>query len=148
MKKFLMILFTALLMAAVLPASASSDDRPIDLAELPAKSQQFLRDHFSGVEISYVTVDDEFFDVEYKVLFVSGVKVKFSKNGEWAEIDCKPAEVPVTILPAAIHKEAQNRFPKAHIVQISKERRGYEVELSNGLELTFDRNFRLMGIDD
>jgi hypothetical protein len=39
-------------------------------------------------------------------------------------------------------------FPGAFVVKIDKERYGYEIELSNDLELKFDKRDNLMNIDD
>ncbi len=147
MKKILNTLLLAGLLLAALPAAAD-DDRPISKAELPARSQQFLAQHFPDVEISYATVDVEFFDKEYKVLLVNGAKVTFAKNGDWKEVTFKHGEVPAAITPKPICEEVARRFPAQTIVQIEQDARDYEVELNNGVELTFDRKFRLRNIDD
>ena len=98
-------LFAGLLLAAlfaalsILPASAGND-RIIVVGELPAAAQQFITTHFKGVEVSYAKVDEDWFDKEYKVVFVNGSKVEFLKNGDWKEVDCKYGEVPAGVVPA------------------------------------------------
>ncbi len=147
MKKFVIALILSVAALSTIPAVAD-DNRPITTAELPQKAQQFIATHFAGEEVSYATVDTEFFDKDYKVLFVSGAKVTFSKSGDWREVDCKHGEVPAAIVPARIAEQAKTRFPQQRIVQIDQDLRDYEVELDNGIELTFDRSFRLIRIDD
>jgi hypothetical protein len=39
-------------------------------------------------------------------------------------------------------------FPGKHIDSIEKKYNGWEIELSNGLEITFDSNFNVTGFDD
>ena len=39
-------------------------------------------------------------------------------------------------------------YPKNKITSIDRDRRDYEVELDNGLDLKFDLKFRLIDIDD
>lgn len=39
-------------------------------------------------------------------------------------------------------------YPKNKIVAIDRDRRDYEVELDNGLDLKFDLKFRLIDIDN
>ena len=39
-------------------------------------------------------------------------------------------------------------FPGVFVVKVDKERYGYEIELSNELELKFDKKGNLMSIDD
>lgn len=147
MKKFTILLASLFLTLSILPASAAGD-RIITVGELPASSQQFIQTYFKGVEVSYAKVDEEFFDKEYKVLFVNGAKVEFLKNGDWKEIDCKYGEVPAGIVPKPILDCVAGRFAGRKVVCIDRDRRGYDVELDGGLDLEFDSNFRLIDIDD
>ena len=98
MKKLMMILAGAALLATSAPAFAGND-RPIAVGELPAVSQEFIKTHFAGVEVSFSKVDEELFDKDYKVVFVNGAKVEFAKNGEWKDVECKYGEVPAAIVP-------------------------------------------------
>ena len=146
--KNLTIIFASLaLMASTLTAFAGND-RIITVAELPAVSQQFIKTHFAGVEVSYVKVDEEMFDKDYKVVFVNGSKVEFAKNGQWTDVDCKYGEVPAAIVPQQIRDYVTKNYPKNKIVAIDRDRRDYEVELDNGLDLKFDLKFRLIDIDN
>lgn len=137
MKKLMMILAGAALLATSAPAFAGND-RPIAVGELPAVSQEFIKTHFAGVEVSFSKVDEELFDKDYKVVFVNGAKVEFAKNGE----------VPAAIVPQQIRDYVTKNYPKNKIVAIDRDRRDYEVELDNGLDLKFDLKFRLIDIDN
>ena len=44
--------------------------------------------------------------------------------------------------------EVKARFPGNSLVELKKDRRGWETKLSNGLEIEFDKNFRIVDIDD
>lgn len=147
MKKYT-ILLTALFVAySAFPAFADND-RIITVEELPAPARQFVDTYFRGVEVSYAKVDEEWFDKEYKVVFVNGAKVEFLEDGLWKELDCKYGEVPAAAVPRQIADEVARLFPGRKIVSIDRGRRDYEVGLDNGLELTFDRKFRLTEMDD
>ena len=147
MKKFTIILASLALMASTLTAFAGND-RIITVAELPAVSQQFIKAHFAGVEVSYAKVDEEMFDKDYKVVFVNGSKVEFAKNGQWTDVDCKYGVVAVAIVPLQIRDHVAQHFAGRKIVSIDRDKRGYEVKLDNGLELKFDLKFRLIEVDD
>ena len=147
MKKFTIILASLALMASTLTAFAGND-RIITVAEFPAVSQQFIKAHFAGVEVSYAKVDEEMFDKDYKVVFVNGSKVEFAKNGQWTDVDCKYGEVPAAIVPQQIRDHVAQHFAGRKIVSIDRDKRGYEVKLDNGLELKFDLKFRLIEVDD
>ena len=147
MKKFTIILASLALMASTLTAFAGND-RIITVAELPAVSQQFIKAHFAGVEVSYAKVDEEMFDKDYKVVFVNGSKVEFAKNGQWTDVDCKYGEVPAAIVPQQIRDYVAKNFAGRKIVSIDRDKRDWEVKLDNGLDLKFDLHFRLIEIDD
>ena len=147
MKKFTIILASLALMASTLTAFAGND-RIITVTELPAVSQQFIKAHFAGVEVSYAKVDEEMFDKDYKVVFVNGSKVEFAKNGQWTDVDCKYGEVPAAVVPQQIRDYVAQHFAGRKIVSIDRDKRDYEVKLDNGLELKFDLKFRLIEVDD
>lgn len=147
MKRLTIILAPLFVALSVLPASAGND-RIITVEELPAASQQFISTCFKEVEVSYAKVDEEWFDKEYKVVFVDGSKVEFVRSGAWKEIDCKYGEVPAGAVSAPIRDCVAARFPGRRIICIERDRRNCEVKLDNGLELEFDADFRLVDIDD
>lgn len=147
MKKFT-ILLAALLAVCTTVAALAGNDRMISVGELPASSQQFINTYFKGLEVSYAKVDEELFDKSYKVLFVDGSKVEFRRNGDWKEIECKYGEVPAGIVPRPIRDCVSTRFAQRRIISLDRDRRSYDVELDNGLDLEFDSSFRLVDIDD
>lgn len=55
--------------------------------------------------------------------------------------------MPAAVIPAAIASYVKENYPGATIRKIEKERREYEVRLSNRVELTFDLKLRLVDID-
>lgn len=147
MKKLTIIFASLALVASTAPAFAGND-RMITVGELPAASQQFIKTHFADLEVSYAKVDEEMFDKDYKVVFVNGSKVEFTKNGQWKEVECKFTEVPAGIVPQQIADYVTKNFAGRKVVSIDRDRRDYEVKLDNGLELKFDLKFHLIEIDD
>ena len=92
--------------------------------------------------------ENDFFDKKYEVIFTNRSRIEFDKNGIWTNVDCRNSVVPSEIIPKAIKHHVQTHYPDQKVVQIEKENRGYEVELSKGLSLEFDKNIRLIDIDD
>ena len=130
MKKLLIL--AAAVFALGTSTVSADNDRPISVSELPEKAQQFIRQHFPNEKVSFAKMERELFDTTYEVIFTSSSKVEFLKNGDWKEVDCKYSTVPAAIIPQ----------------QIDRDKRDYEVKLTNGLELTFDLKFNLIDIDD
>lgn len=145
------ILATLLCTFAVVFA-ANAEDKPINLTQLPAVSQQFIKKHFSDKQFSYATKDTDLFDGEYKVVFADGDKVEFDSKGNWNDVECRQSAegVPAAIIPASIQKYLTQHYKTAKVVDIEydKEFRSmYEVKLNTGLELKFDKQGTLVGID-
>lgn len=146
MKKLLLLIASAILLST-LPASAG-DDRPIAYGDLPAAARELLAAHFDGLRVSRSSVERSLFDREYTVVFSDGSKIEFDKEGAWTKIECRRQAVPQALVPQAIRDAVAADFEGARIRSIERDRREYEVELENGLDLTFDRQFRLVEVDD
>ncbi len=146
MKKW--TLLTAVLLLLNISAVRADDDRPIQAAELPRQAQEFIQKYFPQSEISYAKMERDFFDTTYEVVFTNSSKAEFRKNGDWKEVDCKYAALPEGLVPPQIAAFAADRYPGTKIVRIERDKYEYEVKLSNGIELTFDRKFNLIDIDN
>lgn len=126
----------------------AGNDKPISFGELPATAQAFVRKHFPQVDVALTKMDSDFFNKDYDVIFVNGDKIEFDKNGNWKEIKCAPGGfVPPAAIPSQIQTYLTRNYPNTSVVKIERDRKDYEVKLSNGRELKFDKQFRLIDID-
>ena len=141
MKK-LMIL-TTILMALGISTACADNDKPIAVTQLPQKAQLFIKTHFPKEKVALAKLERDFLETRYEVVFTNGSKVEFLK-----EVECKYSTVPTAIIPAQIASYVSQNYPDTQIVQIDRDKRDYEVKLTNRLELTFDLNFNLIDIDD
>lgn len=149
MKKVMVILASAMVLSAVLMV-ALAGEKVIDVARLPQKAQTFIKSNYSKGKVALVKMEKDVLSTEYEVAFSDGSIVEFDGNGEWTDIK-SPVAVPSKLVPARIsfYLKSNGYGNGAKVVKIGKDRRGgYEVELSNGQELEFDKNFRLTDIDD
>ena len=149
MKK-IMILAVAMLLLSVTSARADHD-RPIQFNQLPAAAQEFINTYFANEKVSFAKEERDFMEVRYEVMFTNSIKIEFYKDGKWKEIDCKYSVLPEGIVPeqiATIATYVNSNFPGVKIHAIDRDRRDIEVELTNGLELTFDLYYNLIDMDD
>ena len=145
MKK-LFLLFVCLFSLSL--ASWAGHDKPIQVSELPKKAQEFLQSHFSGQSVALAKVDKDLMHHSYEVMFDNGDEVEFDKKGKWISIDCKQSQVPAALVPKRIQEYVDKHYPKAKIRKIEvTHHKGYEVELSNGFELKFDKKMDIKDID-
>ncbi len=108
----------------------------------------FMKTNFPGQAISYAKIDKDFSGTKYEVRLNNGVELDFDKSGTWDKVDCNFSAVPANLVPASIANYVKTHFAGAKIVKIDKERYGYDIELSNDLELKFNKKGQLMNIDD
>lgn len=125
-------------------------EKPIGENDLPVNALTFLQEHFPNDKVAFAKVDNDYFCRSYEVILSSGAKVGFRRNGEWASVETKYNHtIPPGIVPQQINEYLQTHFPNTVITEISRDRKEYEVELSNSLELTFDsKSFFLTDYDD
>lgn len=146
MKKILAtLLFAAATVGAV---QADNNERPVTLDKLPAKAQEFLKTHFGDLTFAYAVEETNFLGKEYDVCYTDRTEVEFRTDGEWTKVERRYAPVPDAVVPAQILAFVKEHNPQARIMQIDRDRRDWEVELDNGIELKFDLNYKLIGYDD
>ncbi|MDN3674658.1 PepSY-like domain-containing protein [Flavobacterium branchiarum] len=128
--------------------SVNAQKTVITKTALPTNAQSFLRTHFSGQEPTYIIEDKEIFSKDYKVQFPDNVEVEFDAKGNWEEIDGNNKAIPINIIPKKIVSYVNTYFTNTVITKIDKGAWGYEINLSNDLELEFNSKGNFIRIDD
>ena len=141
MKKFILTLLAVLMVGTSL--NACGRKRVIDPEKLPKVATELIQKHWPSCVIDLAYIDGR----EYEVLLSDGTIIEFNNKGIWKEAKCTDG-LPVTLVPGNITRYVVERFPKQLIIKCEKMRGGYEVELTNGLELQFDLQGRLTHVDD
>lgn len=143
------IILTLLLIVAGFGA-ANADKYTIDRAQLPESAQQFLTKYFPKSKVGMIKVDRHLLKkTDYDVKLVNGTKIEFNNAGKWTSVDCQTREVPQDLILKPIRNYVAKNFPDVKIVKIEKDLVGFEVELSDGVEVKFDRlgNFKSVDMD-
>ena len=139
--KSLFVAFVCMMVSNV----ALADDRPIPVEQLPASAKTFVTKNFQGKKILYAEKDWN----SYECRLDDGTKIDFTSKGEWKQVDCHGmSAVPAVLVPEAIKQYVETNFSNCMITKIDKERHGYDIELSNDLELRFNHQGALIGMDD
>ncbi|MBP5316038.1 MAG: PepSY-like domain-containing protein [Muribaculaceae bacterium] len=141
MKKLLFVLAA---MVAFCFSAKADHDQVITFNQLPQQAQTLLKKHFAEKVPLIVTMDWD----DYTVVYESGEKVEFDKQGNWKEFNCKTSKVPTALIPEQIKAHVHATFPGTTILKLDRNLRGYEVKLNNGLEIEYSRTFQVVDIDD
>lgn len=142
MKRILSLVLLTIVASATVMTSAGT---PVKVSELPKAVQTFLAKHFPGDEVKKAEKEQGRRGTEYEVDLKSGAEVDFRDNGDWKEIKgARGNSVPAALIPSAIAKYVSTNHSGQKIVELSRKRGGYEIELSNGTELKLTEDAKPM----
>lgn len=137
----------AFLIAFVLIIALSSCDKDekINIEQLPNAGQFFIKDHFAGQKVISITKEEEAMEgIEYEARLDNGVVVTFDKDGNWTEVDAPDnVSLPTTFIVDSIVDYVGSEYPNIGINSIDKVNRGFDVELTNDVDLEFDRDGKI-----
>ena len=127
MKKILTFVVGLFAFAALINA----DDRPVPFDQL-----------------LYSSVDDDIIAPDYEVILDNGFEIQFKNDGRLESIDANMGSIPESIIPDQIKTYVKANYPNVTYKEYEVGARSYEVKISNGLELTFNLDFKVIEIDD
>ncbi len=146
MKKLLGLIVCMLLTVSAMYAR---DRVSRDVNLLPTEARELIKNHFAEASISYLKVDKNLFRVEgYDVRLTDGTELDFNSKGQWTEIEAEKNAVPASLIPDVIKKYMKQNYNGQRVKKIKHNRRGYELKLSNGLEVEFDNMGHFLRLDD
>ena len=126
----------------------ASDNYTRDASVLPASARTVIANDFSA-GVSVVKIDKTLGRVDdYEVVLTDGTEIKFDRNGNWKDIEVAANKrVPDALVPSAIRSYVSENQHGTRIVGIEKDRGGYEVSLSNGVEIKFNNEGQFLRYD-
>ena len=120
--------------------AAMADSYTIDRDKLPAKAQEMLKEFFPKAKVGMIKVDRHLLKkTDYDVKLVNGTKIEFNNSGKWTSVDCKNRQVPDALVIKPIRNYVKKNCNGAFITKIENKLSGYEIELSDGVEMKFNK---------
>lgn len=121
----------------------------VHLTDIDSTIVAFVNTHFPETSILSCNQTEHYF----KVILNDNTKIHFTHAYEWVEVNCEHSSiydvVPATLVPEQITAYVTANYPNLHIDKIEKKHNGgWEIELSNGIEIEFDTDFNVTHIDD
>lgn len=117
--------------------------------QVPQQIANFVAKHYGNTTVRGIDKDVDKRKVTYEVDLNDGTELEF--DGKFNLIEVKSASrnvaVPASVMPKSIVNYVRANYPNLHIVKWEKERRGYDVELSNGVDLEFNTRGKFVRID-
>lgn len=141
--KYLMFMFMFMLSTLMM---GCDKEKIVAESDLPDEIVTYLKEHFSGIEISQVIKDKDGFSKHYEVRLADGTKLEFNRKNEIKEIESSK-RLPDSVIPAKILTYVLENYPDNHIVKWELDSKDQQVGLNNGLELEFDLDGNFLRID-
>lgn len=138
-----------LLMVTSVFAVSARDTISRDANVLPVAAKMVLKGNFKA-GISFIKIDKTLGIVnDYEVILDDGSEITFDKNGNWQDIEVRSNKsVPAGLVPAGITNYVKKNMKNVRIIGLEKNRGGYTADLSNGVEIKFDKNGNFVRFDD
>ena len=149
MKKLGLVLVMSLLFSSLFASCDKDDDVRVGFEETPTVLQDFVKTHFSGVNIRYVEKDYQGYDVKLK----NNIDLDFNLQGEWTEVDVNKGIMPqsvISLLPEKISSYLAEKHAGRNIESISIKTYGYKIDLigNTDIELIFNKEGDFQQYDD
>lgn len=144
-----------LMTGSALTFTACDKDDPIETgvsyAELPHAGKAVIETHFDQHTVANITRKQrpDTDGTLYEVRLSNGIEIDLDKDGNWTDIDGNRQALPDALIPAPILQYVRQQYPAPLFIEgIDKEPYGYQVDLSNDVDLRFGANGNFLGIDD
>lgn len=145
MKKLFLII--AVLFA--FSSASARDNYSHDVNVLPSSAQTILKQNFKA-DVSHIKIGKEFGKIrKYDVVLTDGSEITFDKHGDWKDVEVnRYTSVPSALIPNPIASYIKSNQAKQKVTGIEKSHYGYDVELSNGVEMKFTEKGKFIRYDD
>ena len=129
-----------MLAVGVVFGASARDNYSHDPSVLPEAARTVVKNNFKS-DISVIKIDKDFGRIsDYEVILTDGTEIKFDRQGNWEDVECaNNKSVPSGFIPQGVTNYVNKNQPGTHVVGIEKSHGGYEVQLSNGTELKFNK---------
>lgn len=116
--------------------------------QVPQQAQTFINQHFSSCSIVLVEIEDEEDGKEYSVWLNDGTRIEFNMLGEWKRVARKKSGVPLTLIPDTILQYVKTNYPNDVVTKFSKKDYGFKLELSDDMDLRFNKQGQFIEVVD
>lgn len=150
-KKFLSGIAALAFIAVTVSCNNDDDDKEtvIGTSELPAVTDVFVKAHFP--DATYVLIKKEHRPESdgtlYEVKLSNGFEIDFDSEGNWVDIEGYSQAVPAELISEPIQAYLTANYKDFFVTSIDNEPGTTEIELSNRVELIFDRQGNFIRID-
>ena len=131
--------------------SCDKDEELISNDSLPVVSKSFVSEYFGNAKIISTIKDKEgVSSFEYEVKLDNGVDINFDEAGVWQDVEMrndKQALPNTAFILSTIVEYVNDNYANIGINGIDRELNGFDVELTNDVDLVFDKEGKFIRVD-
>lgn len=139
-----LITIVVLLMLSL--SACSEKEEVITMNELPSQARTFISTYWPNVEATALLKETHGCSTEFKVILADATTIDFDKKGVWEDVE-NNVGIPTGFILKPITDYVAQHFSGAQIIEISKDKKNFDVELNTGINLVFDVNGNFKRID-
>lgn len=133
----------------IIATACAGDVYSHDDSALPKAAKTTIANNCKS-KVSLVKIEKDFGSIsEYEVVLQDGTEISFDSKGNWKKVEVNDTKgVPAVFIPNKIADFVKNAQNGQRIVGIEKDRKGYDVELANGVDMKFNTAGDFLRYDD
>ena len=135
-------------MASMMKMMFSVANNNVFADQLPMTIKSFVSNHFQNRSIESAEKNVNSKQFKYELTLNDGTLLNFNDQGEWTMATNIVEGVPTSIYPSAINNFVDSCFSETKIVTITKKSDGYVVVLSNNLNVKFNNEGLIYGLNN
>ena len=112
---------------------------------VPVQATAFIDQYFPESSVVLVEIENDEGTREYSVWLNDGTKIEFDMQGNWKRVGRKKTGVPSILIPDTIMQYVKTHYPNNVVTKFSKKEYGYKLELSDDIDLRFNKQFQFIG---
>lgn len=112
---------------------------------VPVQATAFIDQYFPESSVVLVEIENDEGTKEYSVWLNDGTKIEFDMQGNWKRVGRKKTGVPSILIPDTIMQYVKTHYPNNVVTKFSKKEYGYKLELSDDMDLRFNKQFQFIG---
>ena len=112
---------------------------------VPVQATAFIDQYFPESSVVLVEIENDEGTREYSVWLNDGTKIEFDVQGNWKRVGRKKTGVPSILIPGTIMQYVKTHYPNNVVTKFSKKEYGYKLELSDDMDLRFNKQFQFIG---
>ena len=112
---------------------------------VPVQATAFIDQYFPESSVVLVEIENDEGTREYSVWLNDGTKIEFDVQGNWKRVGRKKTGVPSILIPDTIMQYVKTHYPNDVVTKFSKKEYGYKLELSDDMDLRFNKQFQFIG---